>query len=318
MNYFRTTVLLAFLTGLFMTVGFFIGGQGGMVIAFLIALGMNAISYWNADKIVLSMHNAKEVDQRSAPEFYDMVKQLAANAQLPMPRVYIIHEDQPNAFATGRNPENAAVAATTGLLDRLTREEVAGVMAHELAHVQNRDTLIMTIAATIGGAISMVANFGLMFGSGNRNNNPIGLIGTILMMFLAPMAAGLIQMAISRSREYEADKLGAIICRQPMWLASALQKIAGAAKQIPNENAERNPATAHMFIINPLTGRGVDSLFSTHPNTENRIRALQALAQEMGQSATGVSLGGASMGASSTSRGGPWDRAERGEKGPWD
>lgn len=313
MNYFRTTVLLAFLTGVFMTVGYFIGGQGGMFIAFLVALGMNAISYWNADKIVLSMHNAQEVDHRTAPELYEIVQQLVANAQMPMPRVYIIHEDQPNAFATGRNPENAAVAATTGLLNRLTREEVAGVMAHELAHVQNRDTLIMTIAATIGGAISMLANFGLFFGSGNRNNNGVGMIGTILMMFLAPMAAGLIQMAISRSREYEADKLGAVICQRPMWLASALQKIAGAAQQIPNERAERNPATAHMFIINPLTGHGVDNLFSTHPNTENRIRALQELAQEMGQSSTRAF----SPEEDHSSRRGPWDSAEGGEKGPW-
>ena len=216
MNYFRTTLLLAALTGLFMTIGFFIGGQSGMVIAFLIALGMNAFSYWNSDKMVLSMHNAQEVDARTAPEYYDTVRQLAANAGLPMPKVYLIQAEQPNAFATGRNPENAAVAATTGLLDRLTRDEVAGVMAHELAHVKNRDTLTMTIAATFGGAISMLANFGMLFGGGNRDGEGrgggIGIIGTLMMVFLAPLAAGIIQMAISRSREYVADAHGAEIC----------------------------------------------------------------------------------------------------------
>ena len=226
MNYFRTTLLLAALTGLFMTIGFFIGGQSGMVIAFAIALGMNAFSYWNSDKIVLSMHNAQEVDARTAPEYYDTARQLAANAGLPMPKVYLIQAEQPNAFATGRNPDHAAVAATTGLLDRLSREEVAGVMAHELAHVKNRDTLTMTIAATIGGAISMLANFGMLFGGGNRDSKGggIGIVGTLLMVFLAPLAAGIIQMAISRSREYEADKHGADISRHPLSLASALRQ----------------------------------------------------------------------------------------------
>jgi len=306
MSYFRTTLLLAALTGLFMAVGYAIGGQTGMVIAFIIALAMNAFSYWNSDRIVLRMHNAQEVDERTAPEYYDIVRQLAANAELPMPKVYIIHEDQPNAFATGRNPENAAVAATTGLLDRLSREEVAGVMAHEPAHVKNRDTLIMTIAATIGAAISMLANFGLFFG-GNRNNG-VGIIGTLLMVFLAPLAAGLIQMAISRAREYQADKAGAQICQRPLWLASALEKIAGAAKQINYSRAERNPATAHMFIINPLSGQGMDNLFSTHPATENRIAALRELAREMGQSD-----GGGSLGASR----GPWSASQSGNSGPW-
>lgn len=306
MSYFRTTLLLAALTGLFMAVGYAIGGQSGMVIAFIIALGMNAFSYWNSDRIVLRMHNAQEVDERTAPEYYDTVRQLAANAELPMPKVYIIHEDQPNAFATGRNPENAAVAATTGLLDRLSREEVAGVMAHELAHVKNRDTLIMTIAATIGAAISMLANFGLFFG-GNRNNG-IGIIGTLLMVFLAPLAAGMIQMAISRAREYQADKAGAYICQRPLWLASALQKIASGAKQINYSRAERNPATAHMFIINPLSGQGMDNLFSTHPATEKRIAALRELAREMGQSS-----GEGTLGAS----GGPWGASQSGNSGPW-
>ena len=310
MNYFRTTLLLAALTGLFMTIGFFIGGQSGMVIAFVIALGMNAFSYWNSDKMVLSMHNAQEVDARTAPEYYDTVRQLAADAGLPMPKVYLIQAEQPNAFATGRNPDNAAVAATTGLLDRLSRDEVAGVMAHELAHVKNRDTLTMTIAATFGGAISMLANFGMLFGGGNRDEKGggIGIIGTLMMVFLAPLAAGIIQMAISRSREYEADKLGAAISRQPLSLAAALRKIAGAAEQIPYERAERNPATAHMFIINPLTGQGMDSLFSTHPNTENRIAELERIAREMGQSGAAAPAGRPS---------GPWNSSATEEKGPW-
>ncbi len=311
MGFLRTTVLLAFLTGLFMTVGYFIGGQSGMMIAFFIALAMNAFSYWNSDKVVLAMHNAQEVDERAAPELYDIVRQLAANAQLPMPRVYVIHTPQPNAFATGRSSEHAAVAATTGLMDMLSREEVAGVIAHELSHVKNRDTLVMTIAATIGGAISMLANFGMLFG-GNRNGERggLGMIGTLLMVFLAPMAAAVVQMAISRSREYEADKGGAEISQRPLWLASALRKIDAAAHQIPYDNAERNPATAHMFIINPLSGQGMDNLFSTHPNTENRIAALQEIAREMGQA------GGAQPSAAAA--GGPWGGRQRdGGDDPW-
>jgi heat shock protein HtpX len=309
MNTFRTTLLLAALTALFMVIGFFIGGQSGMVIAFLIALGMNAFSYWNSDKIVLSIYGAKEVDARSAPEYYDTVRQLAANAELPMPKVYVIQNEQPNAFATGRDPDHAAVAATTGILARLTREELAGVLAHELAHVKNRDTLTMTIAATIGGAISMLANFGMMFGGGNRDGKGgIGILGTLMMVFLAPLAAGMIQMAISRSREYEADKLGAAICQRPLWLASALRKIESAARQIPNADAERNPATAHMFIINPLSGQGMDSLFSTHPNTENRIAELERIAQEMGQTAAAAPSG---------TPAGPWNPTPSEGKGPW-
>lgn len=300
MGFFRTGLLLAVLTGLFMAIGFFIGGQTGMFIAFLIAAGMNLFSYWNSDKMVLAMHNAQEIDERSAPEYYDIVRQLSANAGIPMPRAYIIRTDQPNAFATGRNPQNAAVAATTGLLDTLSREEVAGVIAHELAHIKNRDTLTMTMAATIGGAISMLANFGMLFGGGNRDDNRggLGMIGTLLMVFLAPLAAAVVQMAISRSREYEADRGGAEISQRPLWLASALRKIDAAAHQIPYGRAERNPATAHMFIINPLSGQGMDNLFSTHPNTENRIAALEQIAQEMGQA------GGAARGAAPAS--GPW------------
>ena len=276
MNYFRTGILIAVMTALFMAVGFFMGGQSGMLIALVIALAMNAFAYWNSDKMVLRMHGAREVDRHSAPEYYDMIAQLADNAGLPMPKVYIMENEQPNAFATGRNPENAAVAATTGLLKRLTREELAGVMAHELAHVKNRDTLIMTITATLAGAISMLANFGLFFG--NNRDNPLGFIGVIAMMILAPMAAGIVQMAISRSREYEADRIGAEICGQPLWLASALGKIESFAKGIDNQAAERNPATAHMFIINPLHAHKVDNLFSTHPNTANRIARLQEMA----------------------------------------
>lgn len=276
MNVMRTAMLLAFMTALFMGLGYMIGGSTGMLIAFVFAAGMNFFSYWNSDKMVLRMHNAVEVDERNAPEFYEIVRRLADAADLPMPAVYIIDTPQPNAFATGRNPENAAVAASTGLLNSMSMEEVAGVMAHELAHIQNRDTLIMTVTATFAGAISMLANFAMFFGGG-RDRNGIGIIGSIVAMLLAPFAASLIQMAISRTREYAADKRGAEICGNPMWLASALRKIATQAGKIPNQAAERNPATAHMFIINPLGEYKRDNLFSTHPDTENRIAALQAL-----------------------------------------
>ena len=282
MNYLRTAILLAGLTALFLVVGFMLGGESGMIIAFLVALGMNIFAYWSSDKVVLRMYGAREVDRSSGGGLYGIVEQLAQNADLPMPRVYVIDNPQPNAFATGRNPENAAVAATTGLLERLSSEEVAGVMAHELAHVKNRDTLIMTITATVAGAISMIANFGLFFGGGNRNN-PLGIVGVLLVAILAPFAAMLVQMAISRAREYEADRIGAEICRQPLWLASALGKISQAAAAIDNQPAEANPATAHMFIINPLHAHAVDGLFSTHPNTENRIARLKEMAAEMGQ-----------------------------------
>ena len=278
-------MLLAAMTALFMGLGFLIGGQTGMLIAFVIAAGMNVFSYWNSDKMVLRMHNAQEVDARTAPELYGMVQDLAANAELPMPKVYIINESQPNAFATGRDPENAAVAATTGLLQQLTYEEVAGVMAHELAHVQNRDTLIMTITASIAGAISMLANFGLFFGGGDRNNNnPLGFVGLLLAAIVAPMAAMLVQSAISRTREYSADKRGAEICGNPMWLASALEKISNNGRSRRLASAEDNPATAHMFIINPLHGERMDNLFSTHPATENRIRALMDMTSHGGGS----------------------------------
>lgn len=301
MNYFKTAILLAGMTALFMGVGFMIGGEAGMLIALAVAAATNVFAYWNSDKLVLRMHGAQEVDEAAAPELYQMVRELSGRAGLPMPRVYLMDNPQPNAFATGRNPENSAVAATTGLLHALSREEVAGVMAHELAHIKNRDTLTMTVTATLAGAISMLAQFGLFFG-GNRNNNPLGAIGTIAMVILAPLAAMVVQMAISRSREYVADRDGAIIAGRPRWLASALAKISNAAHQIPNETAEANPATAHLFIVNPLSGERMDNLFSTHPAMENRIAALEQLEREMG-GADAANLGAA--GPSSASRG-PW------------
>ncbi|MEM9765263.1 MAG: zinc metalloprotease HtpX [Pseudomonadota bacterium] len=284
MNYMKTALLLAALTALFLGVGYMIGGPGGAMIAFVVALGMNAMAYWNSDKMLLRMHNARPVSRQTAPELYGMVEELARNANLPMPAVYIIEDAQPNAFATGRSPENAAVAATTGILRTLSREELAGVMAHELAHIRNRDTLIMTIAATVGGAISMLANFAFFFGgSQGENRNPFGMIGVLLAVIAAPFAAFLIQSLISRTREYAADKAGGEICGNPIWLASALAKISGGHRA-ELESAERNPATAHMFIVNPLTRRGIDGLFSTHPNPANRIAALEAQAREMGVS----------------------------------
>ena len=286
MNLVRTAMLLAFMTVLFMAVGFVIGGRGGMMIALVIAAAMNFFSYWNADRMVLAMYRAQEVDERSAPEYCGIVRDLAKNAGLPMPRVYVIDSPQPNAFATGRNPENAAVAASTGLLNSLSYEEVAGVMAHELAHIQHRDTLTMTITATLAGAISMLGNFAFFFGGNRDNNNPLGFVGVLIAMIVAPLAAALVQMAISRTREYSADRRGAEICGNPLWLASALQKIAGAAHVVPNYDAERNPATAHMFIINPLSGERMDNLFSTHPNTDNRIAALERMAGDMAMGST--------------------------------
>jgi heat shock protein HtpX len=314
MNYLRTAILLAGLTALFMGVGYLIGGPSGAMIAFFVAAAMNLISYWNADKLVLSMYGAHEVDESTAPDLVRLVRELANRAGLPMPRVYIIDNPQPNAFATGRNPQHAAVAASTGLLETLSRDEVAGVIAHELAHIKNHDTLIMTITATIAGAISMLAQFGLFFGGGHRdNNNGLGIIGTIAMVILAPIAAMLVQMAISRTREYAADALGAHISGRPDALASALAKISNAAQQIPNPEAERNPATAHLFIVNPLTGHGMDNLFSTHPSTENRIAALQQMAREMGQGG----FGGRTPASTSVPRAaaGPWGHTRR--RSPW-
>lgn len=323
MNVMRTAMLLAFMTALFMGIGFLIGGTGGMMIALVIAAGMNLFSYWNSDKMVLSAYHAQEVDARSAPEFYNMIRDLSANAGLPMPKVYVYDNPQPNAFATGRNPQNAAVAASTGLMQRLTHEEVAGVMAHELAHIQNRDTLTMTITATLAGAISMLGNFAFFFGGNRENNNPLGFIGVIVAMIVAPFAAMLVQMAISRTREYSADRRGAEICGNPLWLASALAKIAGAAHQIPNYDAERNPATAHMFIINPLSGERMDNLFSTHPDTGNRIAALQQMAGEFssGNRGNASTAGFQADRPQRTARSVPntgWGRgSDEPRKGPW-
>ena len=302
MNTMRTGLLMAALMGLFLAAGYLLGREQGMLIAFVMAAGMNLFAYWNADKMVLRMHGAKQVDRQSAPEFYALVEELAQRGGLPMPKVYIMDNPQPNAFATGRNPQNAAVAATTGLLRILNKEEIAGVMAHELAHVKNRDTLVMTMTATIAGAISMLANFGMFFGGGGRDRNPLGAIGVILMVILAPLAAMLVQMAISRTREYGADRGGAEISGHPMALASALAKISGAAHHIENPSAEANPATAHMFIINPLSGQRMDGLFSTHPDPRNRIDALRQIAREMGAPETSP---------------GPWTAERQTNSGPW-
>ena len=314
MNYVRTAMLLAGLTALFMGVGYLIGGQGGAMIALLVAAGMNLFTYWNADKLVLSMHGAHEVDERTAPDLVRLVRELAQRAGLPMPRVYLMDNPQPNAFATGRDPQHAAVAATTGLLQMLSRDEIAGVIAHELAHVRNRDTLTMTITATIAGAISMLAQFGLFFGGHRDDNHGAGLIGTIAMVILAPIAAMLVQMAISRTREYAADDLGARISGRPDALASALVKISGAAQQIENPTAERSPATAHLFIVNPLTGHRMDNLFATHPSTENRIAALEQVARAMGLG--GLGRPRAAAPASPAQPSGPWGNAGA-RRGPW-
>jgi heat shock protein HtpX len=309
MNYVRTAMLLAGLTALFMGVGYLIGGSSGALIALVIAAAMNLFSYWNSDRLVLSMHGAQEVDARTAPDLYRLVQELSQRAQLPMPRVYLMDNPQPNAFATGRDPDHAAVAVTTGLMNALSREEVAGVVAHELGHIRNRDTLIMTITATIAGAISMLAQFGMFFGGNRDSNNGMGIIGTLAMVILAPIAAMIVQMAISRTREYSADRAGAEITGEPMWLVSGLQRIEAAAHQIPNESAEHNPATAHMFIINPLSGQRMDNLFSTHPATENRIAALMQLAGQMG----GRSYAQPQP-RQTTPAYGPWGGARR---GPW-
>jgi heat shock protein HtpX len=279
MNYMRAAILLAGLTALFMAVGYLLGGPEGMVIAFIIAVAMNLFSYWRSDKLVLSMYGAQEVDDRTAPEFVGLVRELSSRAGLPMPRVYLMDNPQPNAFVTGRNPDHAAVAATTGLLDMLGPRELAGVIGHELTHIKNRDTLTMTVTATIAGAISMLAQFGGLFG-GRRDSegNRSGGLGALLAIFLAPLAAMLVQMAISRTREYAADRGSAQLSGDPLGLVSALGKLDNAARQIENRSAQQNPATAPLFIVNPLSGVRMDNLFSTHPSTENRIAALEELA----------------------------------------
>src|SRR5919112_1576207 len=301
MSFMKTAMLLAGLTALFGVVGYLLGGANGMLIALGIAVVTNLFAYWNSDKLALSAHGAVEVDETTAPELVGMVRDLAARAGLPMPRVYLIDNPQPNAFATGRNPENAAVAATTGILEILSPDELAGVMAHELAHIKNRDTLIMTVTATIAGAISTIAQFGFFFGGRDGERpNPLVMLATAI---LAPLAAMIIQMAISRAREYVADRMGAEICGNPLWLASSLAKLEAGVAQIPNPDAERHPATAHMFIVNPLTGHGMDNLFSTHPATENRIAALQELAGVLGSGASPARPRGGFLEAASSS---PW------------
>jgi heat shock protein HtpX len=274
----RTYLLMAGMTALFGVIGSLLGGQGGMMMALLFAAGMNLFAYWNSDKMVLSMHGARQVSPHDAPELYRMTEGLARNANIPMPKLYIMENDQPNAFATGRNPEHGAVAVTTGLMRVLEKDELEGVVAHELAHIKNRDSLIMTMTASIAGAIGMLTNFGMMMGGGARESRPNPIV-MILVMVLAPIAAMLVQMAISRTREYSADKVGAEICGKPLALASALAKIQQVAGRVPNMPAENAPATAHMFIINPLHLRSVDGLFSTHPNTANRIAKLQEMAE---------------------------------------
>jgi heat shock protein HtpX len=316
MNHLKTFVLLAALTALFGAVGLWIGGFNGMLIALAIAAAMNLFSYWNADKIVLRLYRAQPVDETHpnamVRAYVDDVLEMAAGAGLPRPKVAIIPSDQPNAFATGRDPKNAAVCATTGLLDLLTREEVRAVMAHELAHVKNRDTLTMTVTATIAGAISALANFALIFG-GDRDR-PGGIVGTIALMLLAPMAAALVQMAISRAREYEADRVGAEIAGDPHALARALQKIEAHARRIMNPTAERNPASAQLFIINPLAGKGADNLFSTHPATGNRVRALMEIGERSGlRPGPAASAAAAFTGPTGTSVPTTSDRP----RGPW-
>ena len=278
-NLVKTAILMAAITGLFIAVGAMLGGQEGMVMALIFAIGMNFFSYWFSDKLVLKMTNAQEVDEDSAPQFYEMIRELANKANLPMPRVYLIEEDSPNAFATGRNPENAAVAATTGIMRILSNRELRGVMAHELAHVKHRDILISTIAATMAGAVSAIANMALLFGNRNSDGRSGNPIAGILVAILAPMAAGLIQMSISRAREYEADRGGAEIAQDPEALASALEKIHRFAKGIPFDAVEHHPETAQMMIMNPLTASGISQLFSTHPATEDRVHRLMEMAR---------------------------------------
>ncbi|MFM0323866.1 zinc metalloprotease HtpX [Caballeronia glebae] len=278
-NWVKTAMLMAAITALFVVIGGMIGGSKGMMLALIVALGMNFFSYWFSDKMVLRMYNAQEVDETTAPQFYRMVRELSTRAQLPMPRVYLINEDAPNAFATGRNPEHAAVAATTGILRVLSEREMRGVMAHELAHVKHRDILISTISATMAGAISALANFAMFFGGRDDEGRPSNPIASILVAILAPIAGALIQMAISRAREFEADRGGAEISGDPQALASALEKIHAYASGVPFPTAEAHPATAQMMIMNPLSGGGIANLFSTHPATEERVARLMEMAR---------------------------------------
>jgi heat shock protein HtpX len=308
MNHVKTMMLLAAMTALFLSVGWLIGGTVGALIALAVAIATNAFAFWNSDRLALAAHDARPISPQSSPGLARMVEELAHRTGLPMPKLYVIEQDQPNAFATGRSPERAAVAVTSGLMRQLSREELAGVIAHELAHIQNRDTLIMTVAATVAGAISMLAQFGLFFGGG-RDRGWAGFIGVILAAIMAPIAASLIQMTISRTREYSADRMGGEICGNPLWLASALAKIAGGAGRHEMATAESHPASAHLFIVNPLAGRPMDGLFTTHPKTENRIAALRQQAVEMGRTANLGGLDGPEprqWGTPVTRQRGPW------------
>lgn len=277
-NWLKTSILMAGIIALFGVIGMMLGGKQGMLLALVFGGAMNIFAYWNSDKMVLRMYNAQQVDETSSPYLYNMVRELAGRAQLPMPKVYIIHEDQPNAFATGRNPENAAVAATTGILQMLSERELRGVMAHELAHVKHRDILISTISATMAGAISALANFAMFFSGRDEEGRPTNIVASIAVSLLAPLAASLIQMAISRAREFEADRGGAEIAGDPHALADALMKIDAFARGIPMPTAEAHPETGQMMIMNPLSGGGLRGLFSTHPATEERVARLRALA----------------------------------------
>ena len=278
-NFAKTAVLMAAITALFIVVGGMLGGEQGMLMALVLAVGMNFFSYWFSDTMVLKMTNAQRVDERSAPQFYGLVKELSEKAGLPMPKVFLIDEDAPNAFATGRNPDNASVAATTGILKILSNRELRGVMAHELAHVRHRDILISTVAATMAGAISALANFAMFFGGRDSEGRPSNPIASLMVAILAPIAASLIQMSISRAREYEADRGGAEISSDPEALAQALEKIHNYAQGIPFQAVEQHPETAQMMILNPLSAGGLAQLFSTHPPTEERVARLMSMAK---------------------------------------
>ena len=316
MSMLRTGFLLILMSFLFAVVGFVLAGPTGLMIALVISLAMHLWGYWGSDQMVLAMHGAIEVTEAQAPVYYRIVQGLAAKAGIPMPRVCVLNNPQPNAFATGRDPSHAAVCATTGLLEMLTPEEVTGVLGHELTHVLNRDTLTMAMAATLAGAISMLANFSLFFGSRRDSRAPISPLMAILIALAAPFAAMLVQMAISRSREYEADAGGAKLTGHPLWLASALRKLEMARRRIPNVTAEEHPASAHMFIVNPLSGRGADNLFITHPSTENRVARLEEIARQMGEPMSDANPAGRPGGAmpggyaepppSTTQSGSPW------------
>lgn len=276
----KTFMLMAALTALLMVIGQLVGGNQGMIMAFVFAGAANFFAYWNSDKMVLAKTNAKQIDADSAPALFNMVADLAANADIPMPKIYIVSSPQPNAFATGRDPNHAAIAVNTGLMDVLTQDELAGVVAHEMAHIKYRDTLTMTVTATMAGALTMIARWAMFFGNNRDNRNGGGgAIAAILSMILAPIAAALIQFAVSRTREYEADKHGAQICGHPLWLADALEKIGFQSGRIVNEYAERNPEIASLFIVNPLTSSKRDNLFATHPALENRIQRLHQMAK---------------------------------------